>query len=540
MKLELDLEASSTTEISPSASKRAQLKAVIGASLGTMFEWYDFYLYGSLATFFSVLFFPKGNSTAGLLAALATYGAGFLVRPLGAAVFGSLGDRVGRKKTFLVTIVIMGFSTAGVAFLPTFEQAGWLAPVTLVALRLIQGLAIGGEYGGAAIYVGEISHPSKRGYSTSWIQTTSTAGLIMSLIVILLCRRFTSASEFALWGWRIPFAASVVILAISIYIRSKLDESPVFKQMLDQGKISRRPVREAFSSHKNRKWIMVAIALTCGAAAHWTVSQFYSIFFLTGTLRLDYSYAYPLLLIALVLGAPFYVVFGFLSDKFGRKRIMLAGLAMATFTTLPIYHSLAIAANPLLTSFQAEHHIEVHAAKESCNLNFFAKPSSSCDLFRDFLNRNGLSYALVDEEPGTTSTLAVDGHSSLGDSSPQQITDFLKTFGYPEKADPQKVQSLKVVGLIVILLVYAGAIVGPMAAMLIELFPSNIRYTSVSIAYNVATALFGGSLAFVVSAIQFYTGDIFRGFLFPIACSGLAGFITLFFLPETKDRDIRQ
>ncbi|SAL78727.1 MFS transporter [Caballeronia telluris] len=494
------------------------------------------HLYGSLAGFFSTLFFPKDNPTAGFLAALATYGAGFLIRPFGAIVFGSLGDRVGRKTTFLVTIVIMGLSTALVAVLPTFEQAGWLSPILLVALRLIQGLAIGGEYGGAAIYVGEVSPAARRGYATSWIQTTSTGGLILSLCVILLCRSALSADDFANWGWRVPFGASVLILLFSLYIRGKLEESPVFKAMLAQGKIAQTPLRSALSSRANVKWIFVGIVMVCGASAHWALSQFYTLFYLTSTLKLDYAVTYRLIIVALVIGAPAYILFGWLSDKIGRKPVMIVGLALAAATTMPIFNGLSRAANPELYDFTKSHVLQVRGQNSTCDFNIFSKPVSLCDVIRDALNRNGLSYSFVaTEEAGAA--LLIDGEASHPRTN-ADVVSVLKSKGFPEKPDPSRVNKPGIVALLVLLLLIVGAILGPMAAMLVELFPAAIRYTSVSVAYHIASTLFGGSLAFIVTAIQIYSGSVTSGFYFPIASCAVAALIGLLVLPETRGRNI--
>ena len=369
---------------------------VVAASLGTVFEWYDFFLYGSLAVFFSGLFFPPGNDTAAFLASLATFGAGFAVRPLGALVFGALGDLVGRKRTFLITMVIMGLSTVVVGLLPTYSQVGVWAPILLVTLRLAQGLAVGGEYGGAATYVAEHAPPGHRGYATSWLQTTATAAFLLSLLVILVCRVGVGDDAFKAWGWRIPFLTSVVLLAVSMYIRLKLEESPIFEQMKAEGRTSRAPIRESFGHWSNLKCVLITLfGITTGMTVIWYTSQFYALFFMQGLLQVDYKISYAIFAAGLIIGLPLIVLFGALSDRIGRKPIMVAGLLLGGVTLFPAFHALAKFSNPELASFSEKTKITINADAD-CTFSLFAKPVSDCDKARHFFSRNGL-YLRFDE-----------------------------------------------------------------------------------------------------------------------------------------------
>ena len=378
----------------------AHRKVIFASSLGTVFEWYDFYLYGTLAVFFSSLFFPPGNDTAAFLASLATFGAGFAVRPLGALVFGRIGDLIGRKYTFLITIVVMGLSTALVGVLPTYAQIGIWAPILLVTLRLAQGLALGGEYGGAATYVAEHAPQGQRGYYTSWIQTTATLGFFLSLAVILACRLGFGEDAFKAWGWRVPFLISVALLAVSVYIRLRLQESPVFAEMKAEGKLSRAPLTESFGQWSNARIVLLALlGATAGQGVVWYTGQFYALFFLQNTLKLDFQTAYLLIAAALVIGTPFFVVFGRLSDRIGRKRIMVAGCLLAALTFIPIFKGLTLSVNPALAEFQARAAVTV--AGDDCRFHMFAKPKTACDQARDFLTKAGVNYERAAPEAGT-------------------------------------------------------------------------------------------------------------------------------------------
>ena len=375
---------------------------VFAASLGTVFEWYDFFLYGSLAVFFSSLFFPPGNETAALLASLATFGAGFAVRPFGGLVFGALGDRIGRKRSFLVTMVIMGLSTVLVGLLPTYAQVGVWAPVLLLLLRLLQGLAVGGEYGGAVTYVAEHAPPAHRGYATSWLQTTATVGFMLSLVVILACRLAQGDEAFKAWGWRMPFLTSLLLLIVSVYIRLKLEESPIFEKMRSDGRVSRSPIRESFGSWRNLKGVLVLLfGITTGMTVIWYTAQFYALFFMQNALQVDYKTSYVIIAVGLGLGTPLIVLFGALSDRVGRKPVMMAGLLLGALTLIPSFHALAYFANPGLSAFVDRNPIEISA--DNCTFSLFAVPASSCDKARKFFSRNGLSYSSIPGRPAAAS-----------------------------------------------------------------------------------------------------------------------------------------
>jgi len=528
----------SVTEIDAAKPKTAVSGRLVitAASLGTIFEWYDFYIYGALAAFFGALFFPLGNETAAFLASLATFGAGFAVRPLGAIVFGRIGDIVGRKYTFLVTILIMGCSTAAVGLLPTYAQVGILAPVLLVGLRLLQGLAIGGEYGGAAIYVAEHAPDRERGYHTSWVQTTSTVGLLLSLAVILLCRQSMSASEFASWGWRIPFLVSVVLLAISIYIRLKLDESPVFAEMKRTGATSQAPIGESFGNWSNLRLVLIALfGATAGQAVVWYTGQFYALYFLTATLKLDYVNAYALIGIALLAGTPLYIVFGALSDRIGRKPLIVAGFLLAAVSYFPIFQALTAAVNPALSVAQQKSPVVVAAG--NCNFNIFAKPSSPCDLAKDYLSKAGVSYSSKATEDPDGVSVRIGGNEIRGfDAAAYAVA--LSAAGYPKSADPTQVKWLAASALLVLMMVWSTMVYGPMAAFLVELFPARIRYTSLSLPFHVGNGLFGGFLPFVAFAIVAFTGDPYAGLWYPIGVASLSFLIGLLWIRDRTGRPV--
>src|SRR6476660_2340724 len=422
------------------ASKSEERRVIFASSLGTVFEWYDFYLYAILAPFFAALFFPKGNETAALLSAFAAYAAGFLVRPFGALVFGRIGDLVGRKYTFLVTIVIMGFSTFAVGLLPTFQTIGWLAPILLVSLRLVQGLALGGEYGGAATYVAEHAPQHQRGYDTSWIQTTATLGFFLSLLVIYLCRfsGWMEAKDFAEWGWRIPFLVSLVLLIFSIYIRLKLNESPVFQRMKAEGKGSKAPLTDSFTKYPNNKFVLLALlGATAGQGVVWYTGQFYALFFLIITLKLDYQSAYILIAISLLIGTPFFIFFGWLSDKIGRKGIILAGCLIAALTYFPLFKGLTHYVNPALEAAIAK--TEVTVAARDCNFHLFVGPwskFSECDKAKDFLTKQGVSFTSTTLPAGSSDTVITKiGSTEIKGWNESQTKDALKSAGFPASAD---------------------------------------------------------------------------------------------------------
>jgi len=527
------------------SSKSEERRVIFASSLGTVFEWYDFYLYATLAPFLAAVFFPPGNATAALLSAFATYAAGFLVRPFGALVFGRIGDLVGRKYTFLVTIVVMGFSTFAVGLLPTFPAIGWLAPVLLVTLRLLQGLALGGEYGGAATYVAEHAPQNQRGYDTSWIQTTATLGFFLALLVIYLCR-FTGWMEpkdFAAWGWRIPFLVSLILLVFSIYIRLKLNESPVFQRMKAEGKGSTAPLRDSFLKYPNNKYVLLALlGATAGQGVVWYTGQFYALFFLTITLKLDGATAYALLALSLLIGTPFFIVFGALSDRIGRLKIILFGCLIAAVTYFPLFKGLTHYVNPALEAYQATTPISVAADAKNCEFHIFVGPWSTfseCDKAKDFLTKAGLSFTTTDLPAGATDTVVTKiGSVELKGFDDKKFTEALKTSGYPSGADKSKVNYPMTLFILVIMMIYVTLVYGPIAAFLVELFPTRIRYTSMSLPYHIGNGWFGGMLPLLATALVAAKGDIYYGLWYPIIVALMTFVIGLIFMRDNSDRDL--
>jgi MFS family permease len=516
-------------------------RVIFASSLGTVFEWYDFYLYAVLAPFFAALFFPPGNQTAALLSAFAAYAAGFLVRPFGALVFGRIGDLVGRKYTFLITIVFMGGSTFLVGLLPTYQSVGWLAPILMVTLRLVQGLALGGEYGGAATYVAEHAPHDRRGYDTSWIQTTATLGLFLSLLVIWLCRSNMDAKAFADWGWRIPFWVSLILLAFSVYIRLKLHESPIFQQMKAEGKGSKSPLTDSFFRYPNNKYVLLALlGATAGQGVVWYTGQFYALFFLTITLKLDYVSTYTLIGLSLLIGTPFFIVFGWLSDRIGRLKIIMAGCLIAAVTYFPLFHGLTHFVNPALERFADKTTITVAANEGDCKFHLFVGPwskFSDCDRVKDFLTKQGLSFKSSTAEPGKVITTIGDQKVEGWDQAKLAAT--LKAAGAPASADKSQVNWFMTELLLVIMVIYVTMVYGPIAAFLVELFPTEIRYTSMSLPYHIGNGWFGGMLPLTATALVAATGDIYYGLWYPIVVAVMSLVIGSVFLSETKDRDIR-
>ncbi|MGL4611443.1 MAG: MFS transporter [Trueperaceae bacterium] len=507
---------------------------IFASSLGTVFEWYDFYLYGTLATFFSALFFPPENETAAFLASLATFGAGFAVRPFGALVFGRLGDLIGRKYTFLITIILMGVSTAAVGILPTYAQIGIFAPIILVLLRLVQGLALGGEYGGAATYVAEHAPDNKRGLNTSWIQTTATMGFFLSLLVILLCRSSMSPDAFKAWGWRIPFLVSVVLLGISVYIRLKLQESPVFKRMKSEGKTSKMPLRDAFANPRNRNLMLMSLlGATAGQAVVWYAGQFYALYFLQTILKVDFQTSYILIAIALLLGTPFFIVFGWLSDKIGRKNIILFGMLIALLTYFPIFRALRTAANPALASAIQTNSVTIAASECSAPLKLvFDIPRNDCDKAKDYFTKRGIPYTATS---GTGSSVVVTvGATELTGFDALTYDETIKTAGFPLEADPAQMNRPIIVLLLFILVLYVTMVYGPIAAYLVELFPTKVRYTSMSLPYHIGNGWFGGFLPFLALAIGIATGNALNGLWYPIGIAAMSLILGFFFLRDTK------
>jgi MFS family permease len=519
-------------------------KVIFASSLGTVFEWYDFYLYATLAPFFAALFFPKGNDTAALLSAFATYAAGFLVRPFGALLFGRIGDLVGRKYTFLVTIVVMGGATFLVGLLPTYEKIGWGAPVLLVSLRLLQGLALGGEYGGAATYVAEHAPDNRRGYDTSWIQTTATLGFFLALAVIGSCRLWMDAKVFADWGWRLPFLVSIILLAFSVYIRLKLHESPVFQKMKAEGKGSKSPLTDSFLKYPNNKYVLLALlGATAGQGVVWYTGQFYALFFLTITLKVDYLTAYTLIGVSLLLGTPFFIVFGWLSDRIGRLKIIMAGCLIAAITYFPLFGALTHYANPALETYSAKTAISVASNPADCEFHIFVTAWSKftdCDKAKDFLTKQGLSFSSLPAAGSEKLVVKIGDQELKGAWEEKKGQDALKASGYPGPADKTKINFGMTLLVLFIMVIYVTMVYGPIAAFLVELFPTRIRYTSMSLPYHIGNGWFGGMLPLLATAMVAASGDIYYGLWYPIGVAVMTLVIGTLFLKETKDRSIHQ
>ena len=533
-------------------------KVIFASSLGTVFEWYDFYLYGALAGIIAKQFFAGTDPNTAFIFALLAFAAGFIVRPFGAVVFGRLGDMIGRKYTFLVTIVIMGSSTFIVGLLPNYNSIGIAAPIILIILRILQGLALGGEYGGAATYVAEHAPHGKRGAFTSWIQTTATMGLFMSLLVILGTRTAVGEEAFSDWGWRIPFLLSIFLLGISVWIRMSMSESPAFLKMKSEGKTSKAPLSEAFGRWKNLKIVILAlIGLTAGQAVVWYAGQFYSLFFLTQTLKVDLSTANLLIAAALLLATPFFVIFGTLSDRIGRKPIIMAGCLIAALTYFPIFSALTHYANPALEKALKESPVVVTADPNTCQFQFnptgTKKFTSSCDIAKAKLAAASVAYTNVDAAPGTVATIKIGdtvltSYDAAGLSKEdaaakdkaftKELSDAIKAHGYPTKADPDQINYGMTLLLLFILVIYVTMVYGPIAAMLVEMFPTRIRYTSMSLPYHVGNGWFGGLLPTTSFALVAYKGDIYYGLWYPIVIALITFAIGMLFIRETKDNDI--
>ncbi len=611
--------SSSNTMAMPKNSKglsKDEKFVILASSTGTVFEWYDFYLYATLAPFFAALFFPKGNDTAALLSAFATYAAGFLVRPFGALFFGRLGDLIGRKYTFLVTMLVMGISTFAVGLLPTYASIGWLAPFLLVSLRLLQGLALGGEYGGAATYVAEHAQPGRRGYSTAWIQTTATFGFFLSLLVILLCRTNMTTAAFAEWGWRIPFIISALLLIFSLWIRLKLNESPVFQKMKAEGKGSSSPLRDSFLHYPNNKYVLLALlGATAGQGVVWYTGQFYALFFLTITQKVDYVTAYWLIGISLLIGTPFFLFFGSLSDKIGRLKIILAGCLIAAVAYFPLFHWLAREVNPDLSDYAAKTTITVSADPAQCHFIVFPTAWTKygdCDKAKDFMAKSGLSFSSTDGAAGSAASIEING-TKVDGFSPYSWSKALADSGYPMikmastevalskeqadkvaaatadkktadattvisdarmaadpkakkvadianidkvdvgtdgtakatvseafpgSADKSKISWPGAIFILALMMILVTMVYGPIAAYLVELFPTNIRYTSMSFPYHIGNGWFGGMLPLLATAIVAFQGNIYAGLWYPVIVALATAIIGFFFLHETKDTDI--
>ena len=511
-------------------------RVVLAAALGTVFEWYDFFIYGTLATFFGALFFPPGNETAAFLASLATFGAGFVLRPFGALVFGRLGDVVGRKRTFLITMLIMGIATAAVGLLPTFARIGWWAPIVLVSLRLLQGLAVGGEFGGAVTYVAEHAGSGRRGFLTSWIQITATGGLLLSLLAILICRNAMSPEAFAAWGWRIPFVGSIGLLLLSLYIRLKLHESPVFKQMQSEGKTSKNPIKEVLGEGRNLKIVLIAIfGAVAGQAVIWYTGHFYSLYFMTNTLKLDPSMAYIYLTVGLVLATPFFVVFGWLSDRIGRKWIILAGCALSAIFFIPIFDGLMTYGNPRLAAFRASHTVMLRGsdclADQSIVRQLFSPAgTTACSKAKSFLSAHAVPYAVA---PGEGLTLGL-GARTFDGFDEGALSAALVEAGLPLKANPAEVNAPMIVALLFVLVFLATMVYGPLGAMLVELFPTRIRYSGVSVSLQFGNGWIGGFAPLVAASVVVATGDVFAGLWYTVIFAASTAVIGALLLRETN------
>jgi len=532
-------------------------KAVIGASLGTVFEWYDFFVYGLVATIIAKRFFTGLDSTTAFILALLGFAAGFIVRPIGAAFFGRLGDIIGRKHTFLITIVLMGAATFATGLLPTYDQVGTLAPILLIALRMLQGLAIGGEYGGAAIYVCEYAPAKKRGMFTSWIQTTGSAGMLLALLVVISVSHATGA-QYAEWGWRLPFLLSLPLLLVSLYIRLSLHESPVFQKMKAQGARSKAPLSEAFGQWKNLRLVLIALFGVCaGQTVIYFTCQFFPLFFLTQTLKVDPETANQLVMFALLIGCPLFVVFGSLSDKIGRKPILLTGLILAGVSFFPIYHGLTHFANPALERAQNSSPIVVHADPAECSFQFnltgTKKFTSSCDIAKQVLAQNAASYDTVPVAKGSAASITIGSleipsydSSKLGAAEAKEADKNFKArvlaamakAQYPNAAAPEDINKWAVFVLLLVLMTFAAMTYGVVGAMLVELFPARIRYTSFSVPYHIATGWFGGLQPTVSFALIAQFGNIYFGLWYPIGVITVSLVVAVLFLRETKDVDI--
>ncbi|WP_369991989.1 MFS transporter [Pseudomonas xanthosomatis] len=554
----LDSSASTGSSAPQRGITKEERKVIFASSLGTVFEWYDFYLYGSLAAIIAKHFFAGVNETTAFIFALLAFAAGFAVRPFGAIVFGRLGDMIGRKYTFLITIVIMGLSTAVVGMLPSYAAIGVAAPVILITLRLLQGLALGGEYGGAATYVAEHAPKGRRGFFTAWIQTTATLGLFLSLLVILACRTAMGTEAFEAWGWRIPFLLSILLLAISVYIRMQLNESPVFMKMKAEGKASKAPLTESFARWDNLKVVIMSLlGGTAGQAVVWYTGQFYALFFLLQMLKIDPQTANLLIAGSLIIGTPFFILFGSLSDRIGRKPIIMAGCILAALTYFPIFKGLTEYGNPDVFVAQEQNPVVVVADPGQCEFQFDpvgkARFTSSCDIAKSLLAKRAIPYENQAAEPGSVaqvrigervlqsfdgSSLAAADFKAQSDAFTATLGTALKEAGYPEKADPAKIHYPMVLLLLSILVLYVTMVYGPIAAWLVELFPARIRYTSMSLPYHIGNGWFGGFLPTVAFAMVAATGDIYYGLWYPIVIAVMTAVLGIFFLPETKDRDI--
>ena len=542
-------------------ARKANMALVIGASsLGTIFEWFDFYIFGTLTAIIGTHFFEvKGiNPTTAFIFALLAFAAGFIVRPLGAFIFGRIGDRIGRKTTFLVTMILMGLSTFAVGLLPDYSQIGLLAPWSLIGLRLVQGLALGGEYGGAATYVAEHTSPGRRGQLTAWIQTTATLGLLLSLVIIAVTRTHLGEDVFKAWGWRVPFLCSIVLLIVSVWIRLQIQESPLFETAKAEGKLSKAPFAEAFLRWDNLKLVLLALfGLVAGQGVVWYGGQFYALFFLQNLLHVDPNTAYFLIGAALVIATPFFVIFGWLSDKIGRKPVILAGLLLAVVGYLPLFHMLTAAVNPALEKAQGAAPVTVVADPAACALQFDpvgkTKFLQSCDIAKSFLAKGGISYGNQAAPSGSLAVIRIgqatvpsyEGKGLDADAAKAASDDFkkrmgaaLKAAGYPEKADPAGIDKPKAIAILTALVLLVCMVYAPMAAALVEMFPTRIRYSSMSVPYHFGNGWFGGLLPAIAFTITATTGGMYDGLLYPIAVAAVTFVIGFFFVKDNRGRDL--
>jgi len=547
-----------TASMTPTAISGGEKRVIFASSLGTVFEWYDFYLYGILVSIIGKQFFTPLAPASRDIFVLLGFAAGFIVRPFGALVFGRLGDMIGRKYTFLVTILIMGLSTFAVSILPGYDTWGVAAPVILIALRILQGLALGGEYGGAATYVAEHAPKNKRGLFTSWIQTTATLGLFLALLVILVTRTSLAPAAYESWGWRVPFAASILLLAVSVWIRMSLSESPAFQKMKAEGRASKAPLTESFGQWRNLKVVILALfGLTAGQAVVWYTGQFYALYFLTSTLKLDGTTGYLLIAAALAIGTPFFVIFGSLSDRIGRKPIIMAGCLLAALTYFPLFGALTSAINPDLAAAQTAAKATVTADPGECSFQFnltgTSKFTTSCDIAKQVLQAASVSYDNIEAAPGTVASIKIgdteiasyaakglpaDEAKAKDGAFKKAVAEALKAHGYPTKVNPDKINYPMAIIVLAILVIYVTMVYGPIAAMLVEMFPTRIRYTSMSLPYHIGNGWFGGMLPALTLAIATQVGNMYSGLWYPIAVAAFTFVIGTLFIRETKDVDI--
>ncbi|PIB94353.1 MFS transporter [Caulobacter sp. FWC2] len=539
--------------------ERASMRTVVAASsAGTAFEWYDFFIFGSLTQVISKTFFAGLNDTAGYIAALALFGVGFAFRPLGALVFGKIGDQAGRKGAFLATVLLMGGATFAIAFLPTYQQAGVISPILLILMRCVQGFALGGEYGGAAIYVAEHSPPNQRGWSTSWVQTSAAFGLFGALLVIMGTRAVVGTEAFDAWGWRIPFAVSIGLLGVSVWMRMKLTESPAFAAMKEEGQASKAPYAEAFGQWKNLKLVILAfLSMMCAQGAVWYTSFFYVQTFMEKFLKVDAATINGVMMTATAISAVFYVVFGWLSDRIGRKPVMLGGMTLALLFYFPGFHLLERAANPALAEASAKSPVVVVADPKDCSLQFDpvgkAAFVTSCDIIKSTLANAGVSYANQTAPAGSVAVMKIGGVEIVSKSAKglakaevkavksgveTRIKAALAQAGYPAKADPARMNKPLMLGVLFVFVIGATALFGPLAACLVELFPTRVRYTALSLPYHIGTGWVGGFVPFFAFAIVTAVGNIYAGLWYPIAFTLISVLTTAFLLPETKGRSL--